>query len=115
MPNGTAMCQSEESRKGQRAINVAAGPWQAWQGQLDDLTVAGAGPEAHAQYNKHALDLRTAAPPHDWKGQVPFAKQKMTYKMRQNKATLQRIVYKFMSVLFISMSENISFVLSWKN
>ena len=61
---------SEESRKGPRAINVAAGPWQdgpwqdgPWQGQLDDLTVAGARPEAHAQYNKHALDLRTAAPP----------------------------------------------------
>ena len=58
---------SEESRKGPRAINVAAGPWQdgpwqAWQGQLDDLTVAGPCPEAHAQYNKHALDLRTSAP-----------------------------------------------------
>ena len=70
---------SEESRKGPRAINVAAGPWQAWQGQLDDLTVAGPRPEAHAQYNKHALDLRTAAPPLDRKGQVPFANQKMTY------------------------------------
>ena len=96
---------SEESRKGPRAINVAAGPWQdgPWQGQLDDLTVAGARPGAHAQYNKHALDLRTAAPPHDRKGQVPFAKQKMTYYMRLNKAMLQRIVYKFMSVLFISI------------
>ena len=59
---------SEESRKGPRAINVAAGPWQAWQGQLDDLTVAGPRPEAHAQYNKHALDLRTAAPPMMGKG-----------------------------------------------
>ena len=59
---------SEESRKGPWAINVAAGPWQAWQGQLDDLTVAGPRPEAHAQYNKHALDLRTAAPPMMGKG-----------------------------------------------
>ena len=59
---------SEESRRGPWAINVAAGLWQAWQGQLDDLTVAGPRPEAHAQYNKHALDLRTAAPPMMGKG-----------------------------------------------
>ena len=59
---------SEESKRGPWAINVAAGPWQAWQGQLDDLTVAGPRPEAHAQYNKHALDLRTAAPPMMGKG-----------------------------------------------